>query len=829
MLRVEMTLRCIDIWIVQNHGQVYRVCTADAHVLAALQLVAAADHLVDGAEAQTSHDFTQLAGDEQHVVLYVLWLALEARAQLRVLGRNAHRAGVQIAHAHHRAAHSNQRAGGKAKFLCAEQAGDGNIAAGHQLGVSLNDNAGTQTVLNQSLMGFCNAQLPRQTGIVNRALRRCTGTAVIAGNQDDLCAALGNACGNRADTGFGYQLDVDARLSVGVLQVVNQLCQILDGINIMMRRRRNQRHARRGETRLGNPRVNLLARQVAAFARLCALCHLDLDLVAAHQVLRVDAETAGCNLYDGACALCAVAVGRLAALTGVGVAAQTVHGDGETLMCLCGQTAVGHGCGLEALDNLIFALDFLNRNCRALVKLEAHQTAQRVRDGCIVDGLCILLVNAVVAGANSLLQQRNGLWIVQMIFTADACAVLVRAGGVERGVNGQTQRVKRMVVAEFDNLADFLQTDAADAGNGVGEVLVNDLLLDADCLENLCGLIGLDGRDTHLRCNLDDALEHSLVVRVDGNRNFLVEQTLFNQLCNALLCQIRVDSGCTVAEQRSEMMHLARLCGLHDDGKGGALFGAHQILLQGRDSEQGRNRNMVLVYAAVGQNQDVCAVAVCAVCGHKHAVNGALEWGVFIIQHGNRLNLKARLIHVFDLHQVDVGQNRVLNAQHAAIFCIFAEQVAVMAEIYGGIRDNFLADGVNRRVGNLCEQLLEVAEQRLMLLGQHGERNVDAHCGGRLCAGLCHLQNRILDFLVGVAERLVQAVALLAGIAADVMVRNRQILEHEQALIQPLAVRLTGCILLLQLVIVNQTTGNRIDQQHLARLQAGLDGNLFRL
>lgn len=78
---------------------------------------------------------------------------------------------------------------------------------------------------------------------------------------------------------------------------------------------------------------------------------------------------------------------------------------------------------------------------------------------------------------------------------------------------------------------------------------------------------------------------------------------------------------------------------------------------------------MVLVYAAVGQNQDVCAVAVCAVCGHKHAVNGALERGVFIIQHGNRLNLEARLIHVFDLHQVDVGQNRVLNAQHAAIFC----------------------------------------------------------------------------------------------------------------------------------------------------------------
>ena len=34
-------------------------------------------------------------------------------------------------------------------------------------------------------------------------------------------------------------------LRIGVLQIVNQLRQILDGINIVMRRRRNQRHARR--------------------------------------------------------------------------------------------------------------------------------------------------------------------------------------------------------------------------------------------------------------------------------------------------------------------------------------------------------------------------------------------------------------------------------------------------------------------------------------------------------------------------------------------------------------------------------------------------------
>ena len=41
----------------------------------------------------------------------------EAPAQFRVLGRHADRAGVQMADAHHDAAHGHQRPRGKAEFL----------------------------------------------------------------------------------------------------------------------------------------------------------------------------------------------------------------------------------------------------------------------------------------------------------------------------------------------------------------------------------------------------------------------------------------------------------------------------------------------------------------------------------------------------------------------------------------------------------------------------------------------------------------------------------------------------------------------------------------
>ena len=110
-------------------------------------------------------------------------------------------------------------------------------------------------------------------------LRRSARSAVVAADQDDVRAAFGYARGDRADADFGYELHVDARARVGILKIVDQLRQILDRINIMMRRRRDQAHARRRAANFGYPRIHLASRQLAAFARLGALRHLDLNLV----------------------------------------------------------------------------------------------------------------------------------------------------------------------------------------------------------------------------------------------------------------------------------------------------------------------------------------------------------------------------------------------------------------------------------------------------------------------------------------------------------------------------------------------------------------------
>ena len=58
------------------------------------EAVGAADHLLDGAEAELGHELADLGGNERHEIDDVFGLAGESRAEAWVLGGNAHRTGV---------------------------------------------------------------------------------------------------------------------------------------------------------------------------------------------------------------------------------------------------------------------------------------------------------------------------------------------------------------------------------------------------------------------------------------------------------------------------------------------------------------------------------------------------------------------------------------------------------------------------------------------------------------------------------------------------------------------------------------------------------------
>src|SRR3546814_7825230 len=88
--------------LIKNAGEVHALRLPVRQGVAHVQTIDAAHHFSDGAKAELRHDLTKLFRDEEEIVDDIFGLAGKARAQHRVLRRNADRAGVRMTFAPHK-------------------------------------------------------------------------------------------------------------------------------------------------------------------------------------------------------------------------------------------------------------------------------------------------------------------------------------------------------------------------------------------------------------------------------------------------------------------------------------------------------------------------------------------------------------------------------------------------------------------------------------------------------------------------------------------------------------------------------------------------------
>ncbi len=343
--------------VVLRMGEQAREVDLDARARRDVQLfqqVGAADDLVQRAHAQIRQPLAHLFGQQAEEVLHPFRQAGEiAGAQALVLGGHAGGAVVEVADAQVFAAQHDHRRGAEAETVGTEQRGLDHVQAGLQAAIGLQDGALAQVVGHQCLVRLGHAQFPRHAGIADRADRAGTGAAVMAGHGDQIGASLDHAGGNRADAGMRHQLHRHQRGRVDLLEVVDQLGQVFDRIDVVMRWRADQADAGLGVAQPGDQLVDLVAGQLAAFAGLGALGDLDLQHFGVDQIFGSHAEAAGGHLLDLGALLGAIAGRVFAAFAGIAAPAQAVHRDRQRFVRFRRQRAQADGGAVEPPQDVL--------------------------------------------------------------------------------------------------------------------------------------------------------------------------------------------------------------------------------------------------------------------------------------------------------------------------------------------------------------------------------------------------------------------------------------------------------------------------------------------
>ena len=374
----------------------------------------------------------------------------------------------------------------------------------------------------------------------------------------------------------------------------------------------------------------------------------------------------------------------------------------------------------------------------------------------VVDELGVFLVGAPVVGARRVLQLGNRVGRPHVVFAA--CTPCVFTACVQHG--GQHRVVaKGGVVHAQGFFGNFENTHAFNLAGRAIEELVDGDAVQANGLKQLRTAVAHVGRHAHLGHDFGQPFANRFGVVVDGFVWAELTRQTGGQLGQRFKREIRMDSFSAVTRQHGEVMHFSGRTGFNHQTGGGAQPFTHQMLVHCRQSQYGRNSNLRRADSPVTDDQDVFATldGIHRFCAKRSQFGfdpcRAPSHRVSDVQRvAFELALRVGIDVTQFLHVSDIQQRLTDFESHRRVHLVDVQQVRLGADKGHQRHDDGFADRVDRRVGHLGKQLLEVVVQRLVFVRQHSQRTVVAHRAGGFFAIDGHGRHQKFNVFLRVAE-----------------------------------------------------------------------------
>ena len=196
-------------------------------------------------------------------------------------------------------------------------------------------------------------------------------------------------------------------------------------------------------------------------------------------------------------------------------------------------------------------------------------------------------------------------------------------------------------------------------------------------------------------------------------------------------------------------------------------------------------------------------------------------------QHRQRHRLETGSINMADLGEFVVVEHRGLELDLTTTRRGRIEQIRLRPDAGRHLGHQFLANAIERRIGYLGEELLEIVIQQPWSVGKNSQCRIRTHGAHRLLALQGHGRHKDTQVLMGIAKDHL-ALEHRSMVRLRHMRRPGQGFQRHEVLLQPLLVGMRGGIFLLEFGIVDDAALGRVHQENTAGVQTLLDEHIFR-
>jgi len=162
------------------------------------------------------------------------------------------------------------------------------------------------------------------------------------------------------------------------------------------------------------------------------------------------------------------------------------------------------------------------------------------------------------------------------------------------------------------------------------------------------------------------------------------------------------------------MMHLARIAGVRDQRHMCAELAPNQMLMHSRQRQQGRNGRMCRIGCAVRKDQKTPALRDGLFCFLTQRIQRLLQSRAIPGDIKDRRQHRAAdhpFFSIADADQLVLVEDRLRQSQDTALLRPFIQKVAALAHVGLQRCHQLFTDRIQRRIGHLRKQLVEVVEK----------------------------------------------------------------------------------------------------------------------